>query len=101
MTIMVAEVYEAFIEAGVTETKAKEAAKVLSEQFVSKDSDLFVTKSEGNNLSTKNDVFLLNSKVEIIDKKITVLETEMSIVKKMLWIVIGGIIALVFKAYFS
>ena len=61
MTTMIAELYEALIDAGASEGKAKEAAQVLSTE----------------NLATKSDI--------------TELERDMAVMKWMLGATMGGI----------
>ena len=46
MTTMISELYEALVDAGASEKKAKEAAEVLSSENLSTKSDLVAVKEE-------------------------------------------------------
>ena len=68
MTTMIAELYEALVDAGASEGKAKEAAQVLSTE----------------NLATKGDIAKL-------DHKIAKLDRDMAVMKWMLGTTIAGV----------
>ena len=70
MSVLIIEVYEAFLAAGVPEEKAKAAAKASSD----------------DQTATKSDIIKLDK--------------ELAIVKWMLGIIIAGIVALLIKTFF-
>ena len=88
MTTMIAELYEALIDAGASEGKAKEAAQVLSTE----------------NLATKGDIAELDTKLSELDQrlspKIVKLDRDMAVMKWMLGATMGGI-AFIFAAVVS
>ena len=51
-----------------------------------------INESMDNSLATKNDI-------QLLDKKMDSMETRLSIVEKMLWIVVAGVITLVIKSF--
>ena len=81
MTTMIAELYEALVDAGASEGKAKEAAQVLSTE----------------NLATKNDITELDQR---LSPKIVKLDRDMAVMKWMLGATMAGI-ALIFAAVVS
>ena len=81
MTTMIAELYEALVDAGASEGKAKEAAQVLSTE----------------NLATKNDITELDQR---LSPKIVKLDRDMAVMKWMLGATMTGI-ALIFAAVIS
>ena len=72
MTTMIAELYEALVDAGASEGKAKEAARVLSTE----------------NLATKSDIAELDQRLR---PKIIKLERDMAVMKWMLGAALAGI----------
>ena len=72
MTTMIAELYEALVDAGASEGKAKEAAQVLSTE----------------NLTTKSDITELDTK---LSPKVVKLDRDMAVVKWMLGTTMAGV----------
>ena len=72
MTTMIAELYEALIDAGASEGKAKEAAQVLSTE----------------NLATKSDISELDTK---LSPKVVKLGRDMAVMKWMLGTTMAGV----------
>ena len=88
MTTMIAELYEALVDAGASEGKAKEAARVLSTE----------------NLATKRDIAELDQR---LSPKIIKLERDMAVMKWMLGAALAGIapilvavVSIVIKIFF-
>ena len=88
MTTMIAELYEALVDAGASEGKAKEAAQVLSTE----------------NLATKSDIAELDQR---LSPKIVKLERDMAVMKWMLGAALAGIapilvavVSIVIKIFF-
>lgn len=76
MSTMISEVYEAFLEAGVSKDKAKNAAEALASE----------------QLATKRDIVLLEQNIKVLDAKITMLQ----------WMVGGigfGVLLLIVKTF--
>ena len=92
MTTMIAELYEALVDAGASEGKAKEAAQVLSTE----------------NLATKGDIAKLDTKLsgqiaeldQRLSPKVAKLERDMAVMKWLMGATLGGI-ASIFAAVVS
>lgn len=99
MTTMIAELYEALVDAGASEGKAKEAAQVLSTE----------------NLATKSDITELDTKLsgqiakldQRLSPKVVKLERNMAVMKWMLGTTMAGIafilaavVSMVIKIFF-
>ena len=95
MTTMIAELYEALVDAGASEGKAKEAAQALSTE----------------NLATKGDIAKLDTKLSELDQrlspKIAKLERDMAVMKWMLGTTMAGVafilaavVSMVIKIFF-
>lgn len=106
MTTMIAELYEALVDAGASEGKAKEAAQVLSTE----------------NLATKSDIAELDTKLSELDQrlsgqitkldqklnpKVVKLERDMAVMKWMLGTTMAGVafilaavVSMVIKIFF-
>ena len=106
MTTMIAELYEALVDAGASEGKAKEAAQVLSTE----------------NLATKGDIAKLDTKLSVLDQRLTgqiaklderlspkivKLDRDMAVMKWMLGAALAGIapilvavVSMVIKIFF-
>ena len=72
MTTMIAELYEALVDAGASEGKAKEAAQVLSTE----------------NLATKGDIAELDQR---LSPKIAKLERDMAVMKWLMGATLAGV----------
>ena len=72
MTTMIAELYEALVDAGASEGKAKEAAQVLSTE----------------NLATKSDIAELDQR---LSPKIAKLERDMAVMKWLMGATLAGV----------
>ena len=88
MTTMIAELYEALVDAGASEGKAKEAARVLSTE----------------NLATKRDIAELDQR---LSPKIIKLDRDMAVMKWMVGAALAGIapilvavVSIVIKIFF-
>ena len=92
MTTMIAELYEALVDAGASEGKAKEAAQVLSTE----------------NLATKSDITQLDTKLggqiaeldQKLSPKVVKLERDVAVMKWMLGTTMAGV-AFIFAAVVS
>ena len=95
MTTMIAELYEALVDAGASEGKAKEAAQVLSTE----------------NLATKGDIAKLDTKLSELDQrlspKVVKLDRDMAVMKWMLGTTMAGVafilaavVSMVIKIFF-
>ena len=99
MTTMIAELYEALVDAGASEGKAKEAARVLSTE----------------NLATKRDIAELDTKLsgqitkldQRLSPKVFKLERDMAVMKWMLGTTMAGVafilaavVSMVIKMFF-
>ena len=93
MSIMVAEVYEAFISAGVKAEKAKAAAIALSRESKTESQEVrqeIKTNFKGDILEIKGDVQELKVFTQKIEKRIQKMDKELAILK---WMV-GGVFIL-------
>lgn len=72
MSTMISEVYDAFVEAGASQEKARRAAEAVA-----------------------ND----ETRFNLLEQKMTALQGDMTLLKWMLGAVIGGVIATVLKLY--
>ena len=99
MTTMIAELYEALVDAGASEGKAKEAAQVLSTENLA-------TKSDITQLDTK-----LSGQIAELDQKLTPkvvkLERDVAVMKWMLGTTMAGVafilaavVSMVIKMFF-
>ena len=99
MTTMIAELYEALVDAGASEGKAKEAAQVLSTE----------------NLATKSDITKLDTKLsgqiaeldQKLSPKVVKLERDVAVMKWMLGTTMAGVafilaavVSMVIKMFF-
>ena len=95
MTTMIAELYEALVDAGASEDKAKEAAQVLSTE----------------NLATKGDIAKLDQRLSELDQrlspKVVKLDRDMAVMKWMLGTTMAGVafilaavVSMVIKIFF-
>ena len=99
MTTMIAELYEALVDAGASEGKAKEAAQVLSTE----------------NLATKSDIAKLDTKLsgqiaeldQKLSPKVVKLERDVAVMKWMLGTTMAGVafilaavVSMVIKIFF-
>ena len=101
--LVVMDFYEALIAANVPEDKAKKATEALSENFVTKES---IQKNENTSQEILERTKGIEAHIKEIeaqnistDKHLAVLTTELDIVKKLMWVLIAGIIAIVLKTY--
>ena len=89
MTIMVVELYEALVEAQVSEEKAKAAAKVIAE--------ITLSKNDKESLATKGDLLQLEAN---LTKRLSIVETELALIKWLMGGIGFGVILLVVKSFF-
>ncbi len=82
MTTMISEVYEAFIDAGVSPDKAKSAAEALSSE----------------NLATKQDINKIEQELVKIDAKF---DKQLAIVKVLLAVILTAVAYPILKEIFS
>ena len=106
MTTMIAELYEALVDAGASEGKAKEAAQVLSTENLA-------TKGDITELDTKlsGQIAKLDTKLSELDQrlspKIVKLDRDMAVMKWMLSTTMAGVafilaavVSMVIKIFF-
>ena len=74
MSTMISEVYDAFLDAGASQDKARKAAEAVAG---------------------------FENRFNSLEQKITVLQGDMNLVKWALGILVGGVIATVLKLYVS
>ena len=78
MTTMISELYEALVDAGASEKKAKEAAEVLSTENLSTKGDLLAVKEE------------LAGNIERLSARIFKLERDTAVMKWMIGATLTG-----------
>ena len=106
MTTMIAELYEALVDAGASEGKAKEAAQVLSTENLATEGDI-------TELDTKlsGQIAKLDTKLSELDQrlspKIAKLDRDMAVMKWMLGTTMAGVafilaavVSMVIKIFF-
>ena len=110
MTTMIAELYEALVDAGASEGKAKEAARVLSTENLATKRDIAELDTKLSGQITELDQRLSGQIVKLDEKlspKIVKLERDMAVMKWMLGAALAGIapilvaaISIVIKIFF-
>ena len=115
MTIMISEVYNAFLKAGTPETEARKAAEALSaENLSTKDGVADSEKKLGdkiNDVEKKlsreiNDVEKkLSREINDVEKRLTGrigrVEHEVAVMKWMTGVTLAGVISIVIKTFFA
>ena len=81
---MIAELYEALVDAGASEGKAKEAAQVLSTE----------------NLATKGDIAKLDHKVVKLDRDIAVMKWMLGTTMAGVAFILAAVVSMVIKIFF-
>ena len=99
MTTMIAELYEALVDAGASEGKAKEAAQVLSTENLATKSDITALDTKLSGQTAELDQ-RLSGQIAKLDHKVVKLERDMAVMKWMLGATMTGI-ALIFAAVVS
>ena len=93
MTTMISELYEALINAGATEEKAREAAVALSaENLNSKDTIAEVKAELASDIAGLDEK--LSGKIAALDKKIATLDKKMAVMQWMLGTTLAGVAAI-------
>ena len=110
MTTMIAELYEALVDAGASEGKAKEAAQVLSTENLATKRDITELDTKLNGQITELDQRLNGQIVKLDEKlspKVIKLERDMAVMKWMLGAALAGIapilvavVSMVIKIFF-
>ena len=93
MTTMISELYEALVDAGASEAKAKQAAEALSaENLSSKDHIADVKQELAGDIAGLDEK--LSGKIAGLDKRITELDKKMAVMQWMLGATLAGIAAI-------
>ena len=110
MTTMIAELYEALVDAGASEGKAKQAAQVLSTENLATKRDITELDTKLSGQITELDQRLSGQIVKLDEKlspKIVKLERDMAVMKWMLGAALAGIapilvavVSMVIKIFF-
>ena len=103
MTTMIAELYEALVDAGASEGKAKEAAQVLSTENLATKSDITALDTKLSGQIAELDQRLSGQIAKLdqrLSPKIVKLDRDMAVMKWMLGATMTGI-ALIFAAVVS
>ena len=110
MTTMIAELYEALVDAGASEGKTKEAAQVLSTENLATKRDITELDTKLNGQITELDQRLNGQIVKLDEKlspKVIKLERDMAVMKWMLGAALAGIapilvavVSMVIKMFF-
>ena len=92
MTTMISELYEALINAGATEEKAREAAVALSAENLNSKDTIAEVKAE-----LAGDIAALDQK---LSGKIAELDKNMAVLKWMMGATLTGVAAIIVKIFF-
>ena len=92
MTTMISELYEALINAGATEEKAREAAQALSAENLNSKDTIAEVKAE-----LAGDIAALDQK---LSGKIAELDKNMAVLKWMVGATLTGVAAIIIKIFF-
>ena len=104
MTTMISELYEALVDAGASESKAKEAAEALSaENLSSKDHIADVKQELASDIAGLDQK--LSGKITELDQrlsgKITELDKKMAVMQWMLGATLAGVVSILVKIFFA
>ena len=104
MTTMISELYEALINAGATEEKAREAAQALSaENLNSKDTIAEVKEDLASDIAGLDEK--LSGKIAELDQrlsgKIAELDKKMAVMQWMMGATLTGVAAIIVKLFFA
>ncbi len=94
MSLMQAEVFEAFRDMGVAEDKAMRAASALSRR----DEDIGALRSDMS--VVKGDIATLKGDVSVLKNDVSVLKTEVSVLKWMAGTTLAVVIGVALKLFF-
>ena len=110
MTTMIAELYEALVDAGASEGKAKEAAQVLSTENLATKSDIVELDTKLSGQITELDQRLSGQITKLDQKlnpKVVKLERDMAVMKWMLGttmtgvaFILAAVVSMVIKIFF-
>ena len=110
MTTMIAELYEALVDAGASEGKAKEAAQVLSTENLATKSDIAELDTKLSGQITELDQRLSGQITKLDQKlnpKVVKLERDMAVMKWMLGttmtgvaFILAAVVSMVIKIFF-
>ena len=110
MTTMIAELYEALVDAGASEGKAKEAAQVLSTENLATKSDITELDTKLSGQITELDQRLSGQITKLDQKlnpKVVKLERDMAVMKWMLGttmtgvaFILAAVVSMVIKIFF-
>ena len=93
MTTMISELYEALVDAGASEAKAKQAAEALSAENLSSKDHIADVKQE-----LAGDIAGLDEK---LSGKITELDKKMAVMQWMLGATLAGVVSILVKIFFA
>ena len=100
MTTMISELYEALVDAGASEAKAKQAAEALSaENLSSKDHIADVKQELAGDIAGLDEK--LSGKIAGLDKRITELDKKMAVMQWMLGATLAGVVSILVKIFFA
>ena len=92
MTTMISELYEALVDAGATEEKAREAAQALSAENLNSKDTIAEVKAE-----LAGDIAALDEK---LSGKIAELDKNMTVLKWMMGATLTGVAAIIVRIFF-
>ena len=92
MTTMISELYEALVDAGATEEKAREAAQALSAENLNSKDTIAEVKAE-----LAGDIAALDEK---LSGKIAELDKNMAVLKWMMGATLTGVAAIIVRIFF-
>ena len=111
MTTMISELYEALVDAGASEAKAKQAAEALSaENLSSKDHIADVKQGLAGDIAGLDEKLSgkiagldekLSGKIAGLDKRITELDKKMAVMQWMLGATLAGVVSILVKIFFA
>ena len=93
MTTMISELYEALVDAGATEEKAKEAAQALSAENLNSKDTIAEVKAE-----LAGDIAALDEK---LSGRIAELDKKMAVMQWMMGATLTGVAAIIVKLFFA
>ena len=100
MTTMISELYEALINAGATEEKAKEAAEVLSaENLNSKDTIAEVKAELASDIAELDQK--LSGEIAGVKRDLAELDKKMAVMQWMMGATLTGVAAIIVKLFFA
>ena len=109
MTTMISELYEALVDAGASEAKAKQAAEALAYMDVGGRAASGTKAEAAENLSSKDHIADVKQELagdiagldEKLSGKITELDKKMAVMQWMLGATLAGVVSILVKIFFA